>query len=236
MASRSPSPNRDKNSKEKTLPVYSDFSHMSAAQGIGNIRFAVGLREENADAIIARVFPLTKIVPVAKKEEKPKPKPKPKVEEKPCIRPDCAARKEKLSELKNENRGLRMKVETLANRLETTRNKIGLTDKSIIMAEEKNDSLNGQIEEARNRITQMVQNVDKAEVFNQALRRQLQTLQQEIENIRNDTKDQQQQLQELLEDKSERKIVFARSSEHQDPRLANEVSILKFPDEEYDSD
>jgi chromosome segregation ATPase len=209
---------------------------MSAAHGIGNIRFAVSLREENPDAIIARVFPLTKIVPVPKKEEKPKPKPKPKVEEKPCNRPDCAARKDKLGELKNENKGLRNKVQALANRLETTRNKIGLTDKSIIIAEEKNDSLNGQIEEARNRIAQMEQNVDKAEVFNQALRRQLQALQQEIENIRSETKSQEHQLQELLEDKTERKIQFSRNPERRDPLLATEVSVLKFPDEEYDSD
>ena len=237
MASRSPSPNRgDKTSMERPLPVYSDFSHMSAAQGIGNIRFAVSLREENPDAIVARVFPLTKIVPVPKKEEKPKPKPKPKVEEKPCNRPDCAARKEKLGELKGENKGLRMRVEALANRLETTRNKISLTDKSIIMAEEKNDSLNGQIEEARNRIAQMEQNVDKAEVLNQALRRQLQALQQEIENVKSETKNQQQQLQELLEDKTERKIVFSKDHSHRDPKMASEVSILKFPGEEYDSD
>lgn len=238
MSSRSPSPNRgEKTTMEgRPLPVYSDFSHMSAAQGIGNIRFAVSLREENPDAIIARVFPLTKIVPVPKKEEKPKPKPKPKVEEKPCNRPDCAARKDKLGELKGENKGLRMRVETLVNRVETTRNKISLTDKSIIMAEEKNDSLNGEIEEARNRIAQMEQNVDKAEVFNQALRRQLQALQQEIENIKNESKSQQQELQELLEDKSERKIVFSRNPEHRDQKLATEVSILKFQDEEYDSD
>jgi peptidoglycan hydrolase CwlO-like protein len=60
-----------------------------------------------------------------------------RVEEKPCNRPDCAARKDKLGELKSENKGLRNKVQALANRLETTRNKIGLTEKSIMMAKEK---------------------------------------------------------------------------------------------------
>lgn len=235
MASRSPSPARN-GKTEKALPVYSDFSHMSAAHGIGNIRFAVGLREENPDALIARVFPLTKIVPVAQKEKKPKPKPKPKPEEKPCVRPDCAARKEKLGELKDENNGMRRKVKALENRLETTRNKIALTDKSIIMAEEKNDNLNGQIDEARGRIIQMEQNVEKAEAFNQTLRRQLLALQQEIENIRNETIGQQQQLQELLEDKTERKIIFSSQPHHRDEHLATEVSILKFPDDGNDSD
>lgn len=219
---------------ERPLPVYSDFSHMSAAQGIGNIRFAVGLREENPDVLIARVFPLTKIVPVPQKEKKPKPKPKPKVEEKACTRPDCAARKERLVELRDENSGLRRKVKMLEDRLETTRNKITLTDKSILLAEEKNDNLNGQIEEARNRILTMEQSVEKAESFNQTLRRQLEALQAEIEHIKNDTQDQQHQLQDMLEDKSERKIVFSKGP--RDEKLASEVSILRFNDDGNDSD
>lgn len=42
----------------KALPVYSDFSHMSAGNGgMGNIQFVVGLREENAEDIMRRVFP-----------------------------------------------------------------------------------------------------------------------------------------------------------------------------------
>eukprot|EP01032_Pedospumella_encystans_P014345 gene14345-16480_t len=50
-------------SPTKSMPVYSDFSHMTAKQGIGGIKFAVGLREDNPDELIARVFPMTKIVP-----------------------------------------------------------------------------------------------------------------------------------------------------------------------------
>ena len=65
----------------KSMPVYSDFSHMTAKQGIGGIRFAVSLREDNPDELIARVFPMTKIVPGAVKEKKPR-KIEKKVEEK----------------------------------------------------------------------------------------------------------------------------------------------------------
>lgn len=225
---------------EKPLPVYSDFSHMSAAQGLGSIKFAVGLREDNADAIIARVFPLTKIIPVEIKEKKPKKKPK-KVEEKVCSRPDCAARKEKLNELKDENKNLRLKVKALEAKVEATKNKIGLTEKSIIMSEEKNDTLNGQIEEAQNRILSIEGDVEKAESFNQTLRRQLQQLQQEIEAINSQTVEQNRQLQELLEDKTERKIIFApknkgHSSNTSVSKLANEVSTLRFPGDGDDSD
>lgn len=231
MHSRSPSPS--KNAAEKALPIYSDFSHMSGFQGIGNIRFAVSLRESNPDAVLARVCPLTKIVPVEIKENKPKKKPK-KVEEKACSRPDCAARKEKLNELKDENKSLKMKVKGMEGRVETTRNKITLTEKSILMAEEKNDTLNGQIEEAQNRILSITNDVDKAESFNQTLRRQFQALQQEIENIKAQTLEQNRQLQELLEDKTERKIVFSKHPKHFDSTLASEVSILHFPTDDGD--
>ncbi len=235
---RSPSPSRG--TMEKPLPVYSDFSHMSASQGIGDIRFVVGLREaNNSDAILARVFPLTKVIPVEIKEKKPKKKPK-KIEEKPCQRPDCAARKEKLNELKDENKLLRNKVKLLESRIESTKNKIGLTEKSIIMAEEKNDNLNGQIEEATNRILSIENDVEKAESFNQTLRRQLLQLQSEIEAINVQTSEQNRQLQELLEDKTERKIIFANkhnsNNNHNNSKFASEVSTLRFPGDGDDSD
>lgn len=236
MASRSPSPDKGSSTMVKpALPVYSDFSHMSAQQGIGNIRFAVSLREENPDAIVARVFPLTKIIPVEIKEKKKPKKPK-KQEEKVCARPDCAARKDKLNELKDENKALRDNLQAIGTKLETTRNKISLTEKSILMAEEKNDTLNGQIEEAQNRIISMESDVEKAEIFNQTLRRQLEALQQEIENINAQTAQATTELQDLLEDKSERKIVFSRNPKHRDNQLATEVSTLRFPTDGNDSD
>jgi len=148
MRPNSPSPNKkDTNimSPTKSLPVYSDFSHMAAKEGISNIKFAVGLREDNPDEIIARVFPMTKIIPGIVKE-KPVRKKSIKIEEKNCLRPDCINRKEKLYELKDENEELKIKLKGIENRIETARNKISLTEKSIIMAEEKNDVMNGQIE------------------------------------------------------------------------------------------
>jgi hypothetical protein len=143
------SPPKDKSTgmNRKPLPVYSDFSHMSASEGIGGIRFAVSLREENADEMIAHVFPMAKIVPGVVKEKKKMVKKEKKVEEKACARPDCSARKDKFGELQDENKNLKIKLKALSDKIETTKNKISLTEKSIIMAEEKNDTLNGHIEE-----------------------------------------------------------------------------------------
>lgn len=217
---------------DKSLPVYSDFSHMTAKQGIGGIKFAVGLREDNADELIGRVFPMTKIVPGVKKEKKVKKVVK-KVEEKTCSRPDCSARKEKLEELRGENNNLKLKLKGLEGKIETTKNKIALTEKSIIMAEEKNDMLNGQIEEAQSRIFQIESDVDKGESINQTLRRQLHILQQDIERIKHQTADANNQLKDMLENKTEQKLVFARE---RNPQLAAEVSILRFADDGDDSD
>ncbi|RYY86319.1 hypothetical protein EON63_06015 [archaeon] len=170
-SSKSPSPTRkDRGTMERPLPVYSDFSHMSGAGGVGTVKFVVGLREDNPDAIIARVFPLTKIVPGEVKEKKAKPKPKKVVvEDKTCQRADCAARKEKLANMKDENKGLRMKVKAIEGKVDTVRNKIALNEKSILLAEEKNDTLNGQIEESQTKIVTMTADVEKAESFNRLL-------------------------------------------------------------------
>jgi septal ring factor EnvC (AmiA/AmiB activator) len=224
-----------KASPTKSMPVYSDFSHMTAKQGIGGIRFAVSLREENPDELIARVFPMTKIVPGVVKEKKVR-KVEKKVEEKTCTRPDCTARKEKMVELQNENKNLRLKLKALEDRIETARNKITLTEKSIIMTEEKNDVLNGQIEDAQQRIFTIEADVEKGEKINSTLRRQLSTLQADIERIKTETEDQNSQLRDMMDSKSEQKLVFSRDPKHKNPQLASEVSVLRFPTDGDDSD
>jgi predicted nucleic acid-binding Zn-ribbon protein len=219
----------------KPMPVYSDFSHMTAKQGIGGIRFAVSLREDNPDEIIGRVFPMTKIVPGVKKEKKER-KVEKKVEEKVCTRPDCSARKEKMSELQDENKSLRLKLKNLEDKIETARNKITLTEKSIIMTEEKNDVLNGQIEDSQSRIFTIEADVEKGEKFNAALRRQLSQLQQDIERIKSETEEQNNQLRDMMDSKTEQKLVFSKDPKHKNVQLATEVSVLKFPTDGDDSD
>lgn len=220
----------------KPLPVYSDFSHMSSSQGIGGIRFAVSLREDNADEMIAHVFPMAKIVPGVAKEKKVVRKKEKKVEEKACARPDCMARKEKFTELQDENKSLKIKLKALSDKIETTKNKISLTEKSIIMAEEKNDTLNGHIEEAQARIFTIENDVEKFEIFNQALKRQLSVLHQRIEELKNQTEEQNNQLRDMLDEKTERKVVFSNDPAKRDNLLASEVSTLKFPVDGDDSD
>jgi len=231
------SPQKEKASmSHKQLPVYSDFSHMPSNQGIGGIRFAVSLREDNADEMIAHVFPMAKIVPGVIKEKKAARKKEKKAEEKACARPDCMARKEKFAELQDENKNLKLKLKAIYDKIETTKNKVSLTEKSIIMAEEKNDTLNGHIEEAQARIFTIESDVEKVEIFNQALKRQLAVLHSKIEELKCQTDEQNNQLRDMLDDKIERKVVFSNDPKFRNNLLAGEVSTLAFPIDGDDSD
>jgi chromosome segregation ATPase len=218
------------------MPVYSDFSHMAVKNGLGDMSFVVSLREDsrNAEALMRRVFPMTKLVPAIKKEKK-KIK-KERLEEKICMRPDCIARREKLVDLQDENKPFRMKLKAVESKVETTKNKISLTEKSIIMAEEKNDILNGQIEDAQSKIFSIETDVEKGEGLNENLRKQLAALHQVIEDIKNQTEDQSNQLRDIVENKSDRKLVFSKNKDDKNKLLATEVSYLSFPKDDDDSD
>lgn len=236
--SKSVSPARS--TMDRPKPVYSDFSHMSSADGVGTVRFVVGLREENPDDIVGRVFPLTKIIPAEVKEKPKKPKPKkvaPPPEDKTCVRVDCAARKDRLGVMKDENKPLRVKVKVIEGKVETLRNKLAFTEKSIIMAEERNDNLNGQIEEGSAKIQSMTADMEKAESFNITLRNQLHMIQAAIENMKHEYERESQELQELLDDKKERKVIFSSDPRHKVSKDAVDVARLKFAkDPDSDSD
>lgn len=220
----------------KAFPVYSDFSHMKANGGLDGVQFAVGLREENPEEMIFKVFPMTKIVPVPQKEKVVKKKEKKKEEPKECTRPDCAARKEKLVDLNNENKDLRIKLKLLQDKIETTRNKIVLTEKSVLMAEEKNDVLSGQIEDVQSRIQSTEADVAKTEQFNVTLRHQLEVINEEIASLRTSTDTNKAKIREIVDRKAERNVVFSSRSDprFQNPALATEVSHLQFPNTDDD--
>eukprot|EP01034_Spumella_vulgaris_P021974 gene21974-28056_t len=104
------------------------------------------------------------------------------------------------------------------------------------MAEEKNDTLNGQIESSQARIFSIEADVEKGEGFNQTLRKQLETVQAEIAEIRAQTEQANSQLFEILEDKQDQKIVFSRDPKHRNEQLASEVSTLRFVGTEEEAD
>ncbi len=91
-------------SSPPTLPVYSEYSHLS---NFGSIAFAVGLRgdETGAADMIHRIMPLSKIMPPLQKSPQKTKKPKAmniaKLEEDDavCLKPECVNRREKLQDM-----------------------------------------------------------------------------------------------------------------------------------------
>jgi len=78
-------------------PVYSDFVHL---QSMDDLKFSVGLREENADEMLAKIAPLARYVPGKPIERKIK---KVVQEQKPCVADLCLSRKQKLDEILADN-------------------------------------------------------------------------------------------------------------------------------------
>ena len=110
---RSPSPPKSppkKGMDAESHPAFSDFAHM----GPSNLGFAVGLREDNPEAILQKVAPLSFIKPGIPKEKKKKEK----VEEiSECTNKACVERKVKVEELIQNNFDLRDKLKTAESRL-----------------------------------------------------------------------------------------------------------------------
>ena len=207
-------------------PVFSDFSHVASLQGIGQLTFAVGLREEHPDQIVNRMLPLSRHVPSPVKEKKVAKK-KVVVEEKACSRPECISRKERLGELNSENETYRIQFRALEAKLAASQNKIALTEKSIGMSEEKNDSLRGQIEDTQARIFTSEAEVEKGEVQNESLRKVLLNLQQDIERLKVQTEAVEENTVQVIATNSGQTVVFSRyPSNPAHSKLAHEVKYL----------
>jgi hypothetical protein len=182
--------NRKSHSDKKQIehPVFSDFSHIPS---VGNISFAVGLRDDNAEANVYRILPLTKIVPALKPPKVVKQKIIKKVsgvvveeEDVECLRADCIARRHKLEDLKSENENLRFQFKIIENKLSASKHKKALAEKTIATTEEKNDSLRISIEDAQNRMDTIEAEIDVNENTNNKLRIKLAMLEEEVENLR----------------------------------------------------
>lgn len=219
--------------QKQSHPVYSDFSHMASQKNaeIGNLAFAVGLREENPEEMVSRILPLTRIIPSEKKVrvikktvvEKHVAAP---VEDKICMRPDCVARRERYSELHSENEPLRQQLKAMEGKVAASKNKISLTEKSIQMAEDKNENFKGQIEDIQAKIFTLEAEVEKGDQSNQVLRNQLADLLQEIERLKAETQKNVNRLAVITQNNSGPSVVFSKSGKKACPQ-AFEVSVLQ---------
>ena len=221
-----------------THPVYSDFSHMTASGqvDIGGLTFAVGLREENPEEMVAKILPLTRFIPGEIKPRTIKKVPKKAAEDKPCERPDCMARKEKYVELNSENEHLRQQLRSLESRVSASKNKISLTERSIQIAEDKNDNLKGQIDDVQARIFTVEADVEKGDLLNQELRNQLADLLRELDRLKRDTQVDNDKLSVVLNNLSGPSVVFSKTINPNSAFAKTEVSGLNNDGDDSDDD
>ena len=169
-----------------------------------------------------------------------------------CNRPDCAARRERLEECRSENDHLRVQLKTIENRLIGSKNKLSIVERTIAIAEEKNERLRGLIDDSQARISSLevevrevssktklnfiicencvLHQVGRGENMNEALRHKLAALQKEIETFKQQTEEHNNVMQNVSS-KSIQEVVFAPKSDMQDNSLAAEVSVLRFDDD-----
>jgi chromosome segregation ATPase len=214
---RSPSPDRDgegsigsqeSQKAHDTYPSFSEYAHVAAKSAIGELTFAVGLRSENPEEIVRRMLPLCvlKERPIVEKIKKPKQKQEIKI----CQRPECVARREKLTGLNSENDALRIQLKAIESKLAASQNKIALTEKTMLMNEEKIDNLKGQIEDSTSRIFAAEAEVEKLDEGNQGLRDVLKGLENEIASLKSKTSDTETETQQVVAQlTSGDRVVFA---------------------------
>jgi hypothetical protein len=181
--------------QHNVYPSFSEYAHVAEHSAIGELTFAVGLRASNPEEIVRRMLPLcvVKERPVVEKMKKEKKK----VEIKICQRPECATRREKLTDLNSENDALRETLKAAESKLAASQNKIALTEKTIAMNEDKTENLQGSIEDAQARIQAAESEVAKLDEGNQELRDVLLGLENDIENLKMKTKDTEEETNEV---------------------------------------
>ena len=133
----------------------------------------------------------------------------------PCIRSDCSSKRDRLKEYLSENEHLRSQLKAIENRVNVSRNKLTIMEKSIELAQDKNESIQGIINETQTRILTVEVEVGKGEVNNQFLRNKLTQLNDEIDSLKQQT-DEQTLIIQSISSKAVDKVIFG-------PRVGNVI-------------
>jgi chromosome segregation ATPase len=246
MPSSSRKSNQRSQPSDEDHPVFSDFSHIST---LGNVSFAVGLRDENGAKNIERILPMTKHIParpvaprnIQKKASK-KSAPVEEEQEVICQRPDCSARRLRLADLQQENEHLRAQFKIIENKIIASKHKKALADKTIAATEEKNDNVRAQIDETQGRMEGIQAEIGLCEIGNQKLREKLATLESEIEVLREQA-EKDAEVMRNLQSRSVEEMVFSAKKDMTWEKWQDveEVKTLRVrgatnDDDDYDSD
>mmetsp|Transcript_24935 Transcript_24935/g.25154 ORF Transcript_24935/g.25154 Transcript_24935/m.25154 type:complete len:257 (-) Transcript_24935:126-896(-) len=212
-------------------PVYSDFSYLGS--NVGNLVFAVGLREDShaAEEVINRILPLKKTLPKPIQERKKIVNSKSKIiVDETCSRADCALKRERLQEIQGENEHLRAQLKSIENRVLASKNKLSIMEKTIAITEEKNEGVQGMIDETQARISSLEVEVSRGEINNESLRAKLSVLHREIDVLKEQTEEHTTVMQNMNH-KAIQKVVFGNKKREEldgeDAEMARSVARLE---------
>lgn len=196
--------------EEEEHACFSDYAYLGK---IENLAFAIGMRGEgDVEDIINKILPMRKVIPMPVQERRTVTKTNKKVaQEEICNRPECVAKRETLRECQDENEHLRSQLKAIENRVIGSKNKLAIMEKSISMAEEKNEAVRGQIDESEARISAIEVDVSRGEIYNETLRIKLEMLQKEIDILKQQTEEHTNVMQNMT-NKSVQQVTFAKRS------------------------
>ena len=220
-------------------PVFSDFVHLPR---LDDLTFACGLRTDadNGTAILKKLLPLSQITPgiliqrnIRTLEKPPEPE---------CTRTECLLRRQKLSQHSTDNESLRKTLIDVKSKVQSTKNKIELTEKLIQLAQEKSKKLMLDSNETQDRCNSFENDIERGESHNAALKEKLEILRMEVENLKSQNDENRKTGDSIDAQKKQDKVVFARHSQKKRPstvkerELIREVSHLSFQGDSDDSD
>lgn len=209
-------------------PAYSSFSHIG---DVHNLSFAVGLREDeaNAELFVQKILPMCRIVPGKPLEKRQRRAPEEGVEVLEV--PEIVEMRERLANIVRGNEQLEEEHASWSAKLNDATENLQAMEKRIFMLDEEVDQLNEQLMEERNR--SLVANMDAEAVkkCNTELNKQVQRAEVTIAKLEAELGEKTTQL-EALKACSDLDMVFGASDKdapHKDDvRAAHEVEDLDY--------
>lgn len=145
-------------------PVYSDYSHLAALPqpDIAGLGFVAGLRMGALppQEVVARILPMTRIIPANHKPAKllplPLPEPDPPANHKgksgPCMREECVTRRTLYKDLTQANKGMKAELIAMKDKVRASVEELAREEEGIHESERRNEKLKRDIEYIKSRI------------------------------------------------------------------------------------
>ncbi len=212
-------PSIKKEEKEKGM-AFSSFAHIP---DLRSLEFAVVLREEgNGEDIVARMLPMSRIVPGPPLEKKVR-SPQRSAQ---CVCPDCVSQRLRLQELKDFNEGLMDELEESQVLITTATDKLEVAEKKNRSIEAQNEELEQQLNELDQRTALLEIEAEDGQRQKRELKKKVSQLDAEIDKLRKQTEERIKE-RELALRSNQCEVVFGEPKFHSlsSPPAVDEVFV-----------